>query len=92
MQLKETYDPINQAVQRFDRSIELLQQQSKQPDVHEMDEESLFCLSLAPRLRRLDPQKKAIARNSIENLFFSIEYGNSVAPQACFSLASDSVN
>ena len=90
LQLKETDDQINQAMQRFDRSIELLQQQSKQPDVHGMDEESLFCLSLAPRLRRLDPQKKAIARNSIEILFFNIEYGNSVAPEACFSLASDS--
>ena len=38
-----------------------------------MDEKTLFCLSLAPRLKQMDAQKKALVRNSIENLFFSTE-------------------
>jgi hypothetical protein len=75
--IKDTDDQIKEAMKRFDKSLELLGQQNKQPAAHEMDEESLFCLSLAPRLRRLIPQKKAMVRNSIENIFFQIEYGNS---------------
>ena len=77
IQLKDTEDQIKEAMKRFDKSLELLGQQNKQHAAHEMDEESLFCLSLAPRLRRLSPQKKAMVRNSIENIFFQIEYGNS---------------
>ena len=46
-----------------------------------MDEEGLYCLSLAPTLRRLSPEKKTMARNAIENMFFNIEYElESVAP------------
>lgn len=79
MQLKETDDQIKDAMKKFDRSIELLGHQSKQPTVHEMDKETLFCLSSTPRLRRLSPQKKAILRKSIEDMFFQMEYGNSLS-------------
>jgi hypothetical protein len=79
----------NEKVMRiFDKSLELFGQQNKQPAAHGMDKESLFCLSLASRLRRQSPQKKAMVRNSIENIFFQIEYGNSLTDISAFGMAS----
>ncbi|CAG0892975.1 unnamed protein product [Darwinula stevensoni] len=40
------------------------------------DEEKLYALSLAPTLKRLDPESRRIARIEIEKLLLQIEFGN----------------
>ena len=76
-QLQKTDDQIKHAMERLDKSLKSMRQQSATP-TPEMDEESLYCMSLAPTMRRLDPQKKAVIRNSIKRVFCEVEYGNPV--------------
>ena len=40
------------------------------------DEETLFCRSLIPRLKRLNPIVKASARIQIEEVFFQLKFAN----------------
>ena len=48
----------------------------------EDDEESLFCRSLIPRLKRLPNRTRAAIRQQIEQEFFQAEYGSPYhAPQ-----------
>ena len=55
--------------------------QNEEPtSTKEMDEESLYCLSLASRMRRLDARKKALIRNSIEKAFMEVEFGSFSMP------------
>ena len=44
------------------------------PDDIEIDEDNLFCRSLAPRLRRLPQRAKYFARMQIEQMLFQAEF------------------
>ncbi|CAB4010234.1 uncharacterized protein LOC110244672 [Paramuricea clavata] len=72
VQLKQTDEQIKQTMAKLDKSLTYLENSRKENSIptKEMDEESLYCLSLAPRMRRLDARKKALIRSSIEKAFF----------------------
>ena len=71
-QLEKTDCEIKQTIISLDKTLELINSQSN--NAQGMDEDSYYCMSLASRLRRLDPRKKAIARNGIEKVLFNIEF------------------
>ena len=81
-QLKKTDEQIQQAMAKLDKSLNYLEKsQNEEPtSTKEMDEESLYCLSLASRMRRLDARKKALIRNSIEKAFMEVEFGSFSMP------------
>ena len=54
---------------------------AKTDDPKRMDENELYAMSLANRLRQLDRRQKAIVRNSIEKIFLDIELGYYNMPQ-----------
>ncbi|CAB4038117.1 PREDICTED: uncharacterized protein LOC107358483 [Paramuricea clavata] len=84
VQLKQTDEQIKQTMAKLDKSLTYLENSQKENSIptKKMDEESLYCLSLAPRMRRLDARKKALIRSSIEKAFFEVEYGNVSMPTA----------
>ena len=60
---------------KLDKSLKCLENSQKDKPNVENDEDYFYCLSLAPRLRRLDGKKKALIRNLIEKAFMEVEYG-----------------
>ena len=48
----------------------------KKKENKELDEDSLFCQSLIPRMKRLPAHAKAFLRAQIENLFYQVECNN----------------
>ena len=75
MQLKKTDEQIKEAMSKLDKSLKCLEQSQKDKPNVENNEDYFYCLSLAPRLRRLDGKKKALIRNLIEKAFMEVEYG-----------------
>ena len=58
-------------MESINKSLDLFGNQNKA----EMDDDTHYCMSLATRMRRLDPRRKAMARSSIENVLFDLESG-----------------
>ena len=53
-QLRRTDEQIKHALARLDKSLNCIQQQNA-PSTKKMDEESLYCLRLAQRMRSFEP-------------------------------------
>ena len=78
---KEQICPVEQALLKSATSLaehvkqaaEVKRQKKDEVDVE--CEDSLYCKSLIPRLRRLDQRSRAYVRMQIEQLFFQAEFG-----------------
>ena len=60
-----------------EKLLEIIQQPESKPD-----EEELFCLSLAAKLRKIkDPQKKEYAQLQLQQTLYNCMYGDAPEPQ-----------
>ena len=60
-----------------EKLLEIIQQPESKPD-----EEELFCLSLAAKLRKIkDPQKKEYAQLQLQQTLYNCMYGDAPQPQ-----------
>ena len=78
-ELEKTDAQLNRAMNNLSESIALHKKSA--PKEKKMDEDELYVLSLANRLRSLDRRQKAIVRSAVEKIFFDIELGFYNAPQ-----------
>ena len=62
---------------RVEKLLEIIQQPERKPD-----EEELFCLSLAAKLRKIkDPKKKEYAQLQLQETLYNCMYGDNPQPQ-----------
>ena len=73
---KPTKDEVDKALLKTANSLADHMKNQKQNLSRNEDEETLFCKSLIPRLKKLTPYAKATARLQIEQLFFQLEFAN----------------
>lgn len=66
---------LENTISSLSASIKQQQGSSTPVDKEEMNEDSLYCMSLASRLRKLDGRNKAVVRNATEKMFLDIEFG-----------------
>ena len=60
-----------------EKLLEIIQQPEHKPD-----EEELFCLSLAAKLRKIkDPKKREYAQMQLQQTLFNCMYGDALQPQ-----------
>lgn len=78
-ELEKTDAQLNRAMNNLSESIALHKKSA--PKEKKMDEDELYVLSLANRLRSLDRRQKAIVRSAVEKVFLDIELGFYNAPQ-----------
>ena len=74
-QLEKTDVQLTKVMKSLNESI------AKTDDPKRMDENELYAMSLANRIRQLDRRQKSIVRNSIEKIFLDIELGCYNMPQ-----------
>jgi hypothetical protein len=79
-QLEKTDAQLSEAMTNLNQSI-AVHNKSATKEKPKMDENKLYALSLANRLRSLDRRQKAIVRSSVEKVFLDIELGYYNAPQ-----------
>ena len=72
-ELEKTDAQLNRAMNNLSESIAL--QKKSAPKQKKMDEDELYVLSLANRLRSLDRRQKAVVRSAVEIVFLDIELG-----------------
>ena len=73
--MEETDIQLDKSIASLDESIKEQENFLKSEEKQQMDEDSLYCMSLANRLRKLDDRSKAVVRNSIEKVFLDIQFG-----------------
>lgn len=78
-ELEKTDAQLNRAMNNLSESIALHKKSA--PKEKKMDEDELYVLNLANRLRSLDRRQKAIVRSAVEKVFLDIELGFYNAPQ-----------
>ena len=93
-QLEKTDLQLNQAVASLNSALSKPQQEKdKTSDVHQLDEDELYALSVGKRFQKLDNKQKALMRSGIERLFLEIEFGSSgYDPSPHQSLYQNQVN
>lgn len=78
-QLEKTDAQLNKAMNNLNESIALHKKSATEEK--KMDEDELYVLSLANRLRNLDRRQKAIVRSAVEKVFLDVELGYYNVPQ-----------
>ena len=78
-ELEKTDAQLNRAMNNLSESIALHKKSA--PKEKKMDEDELYVLGLANRLRSLDGRQKAIVRSAVEKVFLDIELIFYNAPQ-----------
>ena len=73
--LEETDVQLDRSIASLIESIKEQDNFRKSGEKQQMDEDSLYCMSLANRLRKLDDRSKAVVRNSVEKVFLDIQFG-----------------
>ena len=68
--LEETDSMLDKSISRLNVSIKQQENYLKQ-----MDEDSLYCVSLTNMLRKLDDKNKAVVQNSTEKIFLNMQSG-----------------
>lgn len=77
--LEKTDEQLEKSISSLNESIRQQERSSKRHE-NEMDEDAMYCMSLASRMRKLDDMNKAVVRNSIEKIFLDLQFSNRSSP------------